>query len=305
MFVKESRPSQILKKRLAHLNRTSKEQFTIDNPDHIPSWQQFVTDALSRPARLFFTEPIVFLVTIMASVAFGQIYLLTEALPAVYTQAPLSFSQEHASLSFLPLAIGFGLDVLPRFYDHNLLKRIKSRGEVIKPEHKIRAFAIGAPLLAIGLWWFAWTIPPFVLAPWPISFLPLILVGFATNEFDCTLGGYLTDSYTIYSASAYASLAFLRAVVSGVLPLFTNQMYGALGANKATTILAVSATLFCVAPVLFLRYGERLREKSEFARYNREAEKRMGSLGKGRGPSVVSEQTMVECGVQALNQKRM
>lgn len=216
----------------------------------------------------------------MASVAFGQIYLLTEALPAINMQAPLSFNLEHASLAFLPIAIGLGLDVLPRFYDHYLLKRIKARGGVIKPEHKIHAFALGAPLLAIGLWWFAWTIPPSVPAPWPVSFLPLILVGFATNEFDCTLGGYLTDSYTVFSASTYASLAFLRAIVSGVLPLFTNQMYVTLGANKATTILAVLATLFCVAPVLFLKYGERLREKSAFARYSREAEKRMGSLGK-------------------------
>ncbi|KAF8851906.1 MFS general substrate transporter [Acephala macrosclerotiorum] len=194
IFLKEPRPSQILKKRLARLNRSSKEQFTIDNPDHILSWQQFVTDALSRPTRLFSTEPIVFLVTIMAS--------------------------------------------------------------------------------------FAWTIPPSIPAPWPVSFLPLILAGFATNEFDYTLGGYLTDSYTTFSASTYASLAFLRAVVSGVLPLFTNQMYGELRANKVTTILAVLATLFCMAPALFLEYGERLGEGGEFARYSREAEKRMGSFGK-------------------------
>jgi hypothetical protein len=113
-------------------------------------------------------------------------------------------------------------------------------------------------------------------------------VGFATNEFDCALGGYLTDSYTIFSASAYASLAFWRAVVSDTLPLFTNQVYDALGANKATTILAVLATLFCVAPVLFLRYGEVLREKSSFARFSREAERRMGSFGKENAQSVES-----------------
>lgn len=217
---------------------------------------------------------------------FGQIYLFTEALPAIYTQAPLSFTAKQASLSFIPIAVGLGLNIIPRFYDHNFLKRTKGRNEVIKPEHKIRGFIIGAPMLAIGLWWFAWTIPPSVPAPWPVSFLPLILVGFATNEFDCTLAGYMTDSYTIFSASAFASLAFVRAVVSGSLPLFANQMYEGLGANKATTILAALATACCGAPVLFLKYGERLRERSTFARYSREAEKRMGSLVKEGGDSV-------------------
>jgi hypothetical protein len=197
-------------------------------------------------------------------------------------QANLSFTREHASLAFLPISIGIALDIIPRFYDHFLLKRITSLHLVIKPEHKIRTFAIGAPFLAIGLWWLAWTIPPAVHALWPVSFLHLVLVGFATNEFDCTLGGYLTDSYTIFSASAYASMAFLRWMVSGSLPLFLNQMYAKLGANNATTILAAIATAFCVTPVLFLKYGEMLREKSKFARYSREAEMRMRSVAKGQ-----------------------
>jgi phosphoserine phosphatase len=75
-------------------------------------------------------------------------------------------------------------------------------------------------------------------------------------------------------------MAFLRAVVSGSLPLFTNEIYEALGANDATTILASIATVFCITPVLFLKYGERLREKSKFARFSQEAEMRMGSLAK-------------------------
>lgn len=66
-------------------------------------------------------------------------------------------------------------------------------------------------------------------------------------------------------------------MVNGALPLFANQMYDALGANKATTVLAVLATLFCVAPVLFLRFGDVLRERTSFARFSREAERRMGS----------------------------
>ena len=59
-----------------------------------------------------------------------------------------------------------------------------------------------------------------------------------------SLAGYLAGSYTIFSASAFASLALLCAIVSGSLPLFTNQIYASLGANKVMMILAVIATVF-------------------------------------------------------------
>lgn len=65
--------------------------------------------------------------------------------------------------------------------------------------------------------------------------------------------------------------------MSGALPLFANQMYDGLGANKATTILASLATLFCVTPVLFLKYGQGIREKSSFVKECKEAERRMAS----------------------------
>jgi hypothetical protein len=67
----------------------------------------------------------------MCAVAFGQIYLFTQALPAIYNQAPLSFTAEHASLSFIHIAIGLGLNTILRFYDHDLLKRIKGCNGVI------------------------------------------------------------------------------------------------------------------------------------------------------------------------------
>jgi hypothetical protein len=196
LFLKESRPSQILRKRLHLLNQasTSETPFTIDNPDESLSWHDFITDSLTCPTRLFLMEPIALLLTLMCAVAFGQIYLFTQALPAIYTQAPLSFTTEHASLSFIPIAIGLGLNIIPRFYDHDLLKRIKGRNGVIEPKHKIRAFAIDVPILATDLWWFAWTISPSIPAPWPVSFLPLILISFATNESDCNLAGYMIAS---------------------------------------------------------------------------------------------------------------
>ena len=100
LFLKEPRPSQILKKLLQALNKATKlkTSITIDNPDESVSCHEFITNSLTRPIRLFFMEPIVLFVTIMCDVAFGQIYLFTEALPVIYTQPPLSFTTKPASL---------------------------------------------------------------------------------------------------------------------------------------------------------------------------------------------------------------
>lgn len=132
-------------------------------------------------------------------------------------------------------------------------------------------FAIAAPALAIGLIWFAWTVPP--TAPqihWLVPTAALVLVGFAVNEMAYTLSAYLTDAYLLYAASAFCGLAFVRALVSGVMPLVANRMYPALGANIAGTVVASFALIFCLAPWVFFRYGRVLREKSPFAKHSLE-----------------------------------
>ena len=139
----------------------------------------------------------------------------------------------------------------------------------LHPENKLAGFAFAAPSLAVGLWWFAWTIPPAIVdVHWAVSMIGLVFVGFATNEFACTLSGYLADSYTIYSSSGFAALAFLRALLAGTFPLFAYPMYEVLDANKASTVLAAVATVFCVSPFLFIKYGMRIRQRSRFARYS-------------------------------------
>jgi hypothetical protein len=216
--------------------------------------------------RLFFTEPIVFLVSFISAVSWSLIYFFTESLPFIYSS--FGFTSPTTSLAFLPLLIGIIFSVLPRFHDQAVLTERRKSSQPVHPEDKLLGFAFAAPSLSIGLWIFAWTTPPAAHPHWSISMLGLILIGFATNEFACTLSGYLADSYTTYASSAFAALAFLRAVLAGVFPLFARRMYEDLDANKASSALAAVATVFCVAPVLFKRFGRRLRLRSPFARYS-------------------------------------
>ena len=117
-----------------------------------------------------------------------------------------------------------------------------------------------------GLWLFAWTIPPLTSVHWIVPIIGQFFVGYALNENVYTLTGNLADSYTIYAASGFAGLILARASTCAVIMPFTRPMYVELGFNVASSIFAAVATLFCAAPVVFIRYGKRIREASQFAR---------------------------------------
>ncbi|KAL9602405.1 MAG: hypothetical protein Q9219_001828 [cf. Caloplaca sp. 3 TL-2023] len=268
--MQESHPSRVLKRIVAKITLDTGYNFRTADPDRIPSVGAYVETALVRPIMLFFTEPIVFCVAIMSAFVFALIYLFAEAFPLVYHLDPFKFTFRQASLVFIAIALGLILGVPLRIRDRRMAAVRQANGRPVPPEAKLTGFYFAAPSLATALWWFSWSIPPRIHTHWILSVLPLILIGFAANEFETTLAGYLTDSYTIYAASANAPMAILRASLSATFPLFAKQMFEGLGANIAGSVLAVSATLFCVTPFVFARYGEKLRLKSKFARYSAE-----------------------------------
>jgi hypothetical protein len=267
-FIKESRASQLLASRLAILQKQTGcvHNFKINNPDHTPNFRTFTKVALRRPIRLFFTEPIVFVVSIMSATGWALIYLFTEALPAIYSS--FSLSRQQSSLLFLGMAVGLLFGIIPRLIDQHILHQRVRDDKPLHPEDKLTGFSLAAPSLAFGLWWLVLSVPPASNLPWYATLPGIIPIGFATNEFACTLSGYLADTYTIYASSAFAAMSFLRAVLGGLFPLVGYPMVTRLGANWALTILAATASVFCVSPILFGRFGMHIRGRSQFARYS-------------------------------------
>jgi hypothetical protein len=103
-----------------------------------------------------------------------------------------------------------------------------------------------------------------------------ILIGFAINEFDCVLVGYLADSYTNFASSVYASLMLLRSILSTVFPLLAHKMYTSLGAKYSSNVLAGIATITCVSPIILIKYGVQIWQASEFVRYSLAVESESG-----------------------------
>jgi hypothetical protein len=131
--------------------------------------------------------------------------------------------------------------------------KYEKHGTALEPGHKFLGFMIGAPMLGGRLWCFSWTIPSIVYVHWIVSTIALFLVGYALNEFDPVLAGYLPDSYLIYAASGFAALSLILSSMSAAFPLFANRMLGGFGANVASSILAALATWFCIVAPFFTK----------------------------------------------------
>ncbi|RAK94073.1 MFS multidrug transporter [Aspergillus costaricaensis CBS 115574] len=268
LTLNESRPSLLLAREVATLRKVTKID-TLEglNPDKAPDLRSFVRIALFRPIRLLFTELIVFTVSIISAVAIALVYLFTEALPPIYES--FGFTPKQACLPFIAIGLGLTLGLLTRCLDLRIIAHHRAQGRPLLPEDKLTGFWIGAPILAAALWLFAWTIPPAVTnLPWLVSVAALVLAGYSLNEMDYVLGGYLTDSYLSYAASGLAALSLVRALLSAALPLISAPMLDRLGANFSVSVLAAVATVFCVVPPLFSRYGRGIRARSAFARFS-------------------------------------
>ncbi|KAL4821607.1 major facilitator superfamily domain-containing protein [Aspergillus spinulosporus] len=266
--IRESRPSLLLTwevEKLRHV--TGDMNLQALNPDEVPKLRIFVREGLIRPLRLFFTEPIVFACSLMSGCSVALLYLFTESLPPIYES--MGFAQPESNLPFIAMGIGFLPSILIRLMDGRIAAQRHRDGLPLLPENKLAGICLGAPFLAVGLWWFAWMVPPTIRGVhWLVTLIPLFLVGFALNEFGTVLAGYLADSYHSYAASAFAAMSLARSSLSSIFPLVAPKMFGALGANIALSVLAAGAMVFCPVPFIFRYYGQSLRQRSKFAQYS-------------------------------------
>lgn len=163
-FTHESRPSVLLSRHLKALRKSETcDDLWIENKDQVPDLRTFTNTMLIRPIHWFFTEPIVCAVTIMSGTIFSSVYLQTEGLTVTYEE--FGFSDRQASLVFIAWIVGLTFTIPLRLNDWRIVSQRLRRKKEVRPEDKIVGFYVAAPVLAVALWWFSWTVPPVVSQP--------------------------------------------------------------------------------------------------------------------------------------------
>lgn len=69
----------------------------------------------------------------------------------------------------------------------------------------------------------------------------------------------------MYAASAIAANTVARSACGAAAPLFTNQMFTALGVGGGGSLVAGVAVILAAIPFAFWRYGEGIRNESKFS----------------------------------------
>ncbi|ROW12726.1 hypothetical protein VMCG_00291 [Cytospora schulzeri] len=218
--------------------------------------------ALTRPWIILF-DPISFLCAIYMSVVYLLLYMLFSIYPIVF-QEMRGWNYGVGELPLLGTMVGPALGALFIIWDSRGVNKRITTGGTLEPEDRLRLAMGGGIGLAASMFWFAWSANfnhvhwavPTVAGVFLSASMMLIFVSFLT---------YLVDTYIMYAASAIAVNTVVRSAAASAAPLFTSQMFGAMGIGGGGSLIGGLGALLAVIPFAFYKYGKTIRAKSRFA----------------------------------------
>lgn len=230
----------------------------------------FLRQYLDRPFRMLFMEPVVAAFSIYLGFTFGVIYGFYAAFPYVFATT-YGLSIQSQGLSFLGLGVGvifsiITLIVMNKYvYFPRVAKEKRKHGKDARPPAEVRLYAamVGGPMMAISLFWFAWTAQPRISL-----FSPIIaesFFGFGNVLFYNSASQYLMDTYgAANGASALAATGFVRCTMAMGFSLFILPMYKRLGTGWASSVLGFIALGLSAIPWVLYRWGPALRQRVKY-----------------------------------------
>jgi len=254
----------LLKKRAQRLRKESgDDRYWHPHESQKISLNNIVTKYLSRPLNMLVTEPMITCIAIYASFVYGLLYMTLEMFPIVYAEER-HWGPVVSTLPFLGLLVGVIAAMFINLANQPAYIRAveKNKGRAV-PEARLPPMIIGGGLFVIGLFWFAWTANPKV--HWAVPTVATCFIGAGFNVIFQQCINFLVDTYGLYAASAVSANTILRSFMAAGLPLAVKPMFRSLGVGPAVSILGAFATLALPVPLVFMRYGLKLRKMSKFA----------------------------------------
>jgi MFS family permease len=263
-LVPESFHSQILQNRAKKLRFETQNWAIHSQRDTVQIDLKSMANTYAiRPFVMLVQEPILLLITIYMAYIYGILYLFFEAYPISF-QEQRGWNQGIGALPFLGILIGvvFGAITIVMITKTRFARKLEKHGRVI-PEERLPPMILGAFLLPIGLFWFAWTSSPHIT--WVPQVLAGIPIGWGILMIFMQGLNYIIDVYLWNTNSAIAANTLVRSLAGAGFPMFAAAMYHNLGVAWATSLLGFLCIAMLPAPVLFYFYGARIRKMSKFS----------------------------------------
>ncbi|KAJ4336711.1 hypothetical protein N0V95_008549 [Ascochyta clinopodiicola] len=224
---------------------------------------------LFRPIHMLVTEPVVFFLSLYTAFAFGVLFLLFAAFPYIFTRPPYSFTVSQSGLTFLAIGLGVliggatGLLIDHRMYQPQHRAALARGEKNAPPEHRLYNAMMGSWGILIGLFWVGWSAGKG--AHWAIVLVGSVPFAWGNLCLFTSAALYMTDVYgPLNGASAIAANGIFRYALGAAFPLFTVQMYSALGVAWATSLLGFLSVLMLPIPWVFYKWGPKIRARSRY-----------------------------------------
>jgi hypothetical protein len=206
---------------------------------------------------------------------YGILYLCFTAYPIVFRDIR-GWSLGLSGLAFLGIGVGSLITISCEPFIRRMINNHPKDPETGKvyPEAMVSIVCISAFLIPAGELWFAWT-----CAPASIHWIAPILAGVAFGAGNTGVfiyaSNYLAYSYGVYAASAMAGNSVVRSILGGVLPLVGSYLYAGIGPNWSGTLLGLLEVIIIPIPIVFYKYGYKIREKSALISRMQEDKRRL------------------------------
>ncbi|KAL9615957.1 MAG: hypothetical protein Q9160_009117 [Pyrenula sp. 1 TL-2023] len=253
----------ILRRKAARARKATRNDSLRPKEDLAVSRRSILKRALVRPLKIMFLSPIVILLAVYTATVYAYLYLIMTTITEVFEDV-YRFEDGPVGLSFLGLGIGIGIGVFVcgATLDWYLKRKAAKTNGSMKPEYRLPLLAIGGCLIPIALFIYGWTVEYHV--HWIVPILSTSLIGFGLIATTIPTSTYLVDSFEIYAASAIAALGVWKYLSGALLPLAGPPLYARLGYGWGNSLLGFLALALMPAPLLLIKYGERLRTSSKF-----------------------------------------
>lgn len=259
LWIPETYGPVLLRARAEKLSRATGRVYRCEDDVIKPlEYRELVINQFKMPYILLFTEPIVFVFSIYMAVIFGLLYMQFTSFPLVF-QGARGWSPGIAALAFIGIAVGSNTALGYMIFAGNpkYARKLNEEG-ALPPEARLPTGLIGAILLPIGLFIFAWTCVP-VSIHWIVPIAATVPYGAGLVLIFLACNNYLVDMFCHNAASVLAGGTVVRSIMGVVLPLCTVSMYDALGINWASTLVAFLSLIFVPVPLILMKYGRQIR----------------------------------------------
>ncbi|KAG6365063.1 hypothetical protein INS49_006669 [Diaporthe citri] len=218
--------------------------------------------ALTRPWIIFF-DTISFLCAIYMSVVYLLLYMLFSIYPIVFQQMR-GWNSGVGELPLIGTVVGAAIGALIVMIDSRSQSKKVQGGFKPGPEDRLRLAMYGGPGFAASMFWLAWS-ANFNYVHWIVPTLAGVFLSASMLLIFVSFLNYLVDAYIMFAASAIAANTVLRSAAGAAAPLFTRQMFTALGVGGGGSLVGGVGTLLAIIPFAFYKYGRKIRERSRFA----------------------------------------